>query len=73
MINGNPEFSDIVYDFLKSRVPSISKDIRGDGAVEMYVTYRYIGQVYGNEFLCANGVVLKATDPNLFARLLWCI
>lgn len=72
MIDGNPEFSDIVYDFVKSRYPSASKSIRGDGAVEIFIYGRYIGQAYGNKFLCANGAVLNATDSFLFARLLWC-
>lgn len=72
MVDGNPEFSDLVYDFIKSRCHSTSKYICNDGAVEIFVDGRYIGSAYGTKFLCANGALLNAHDPNIFSRLLWC-
>lgn len=71
MIDGNPEFSDLVYDFIKSKEPSASKfyNSRFDD-VEIFIDGVIVCTVYKNGLYGrdAHNPTL-ATDPELFVKM----
>lgn len=79
MKDGNPEFSDIVFDFIKSRFPSASKYISVDeemvmDGIEIFVDGRWVCSVIHDKVYAYNhtfnaGTFITPTDPQLFDKL----
>ena len=74
MINGIPEFSDLVYDFIKSRYPSASKNVPDyyDGAMDIFVDGEWVCQVNHDKIYSYSYPRTEAvlpTDPLLFDKI----
>lgn len=73
MIDGNPEFSDIVYDFIKARYPSASKFQSMNGNkisdIEIFIDGRFVCYV-GNFVWSRDTSTILPTDPQLFDKLI---
>lgn len=68
MIGDNPEFADLIYDWIKERHPSASKSYRNN--VEIFIHGRLVCEVYGSFLVLPRyGDVLRPTDPHLFEHL----
>lgn len=74
MKDGNPEFSDLIYDFIKARYPSTSRRIV-DMGVEIFIEDRWVcsvvhEKVYSYQFNYFATGGIAATDPQLFDKLI---
>lgn len=72
MINGNPEFADLVYDFIKSRHRSASKWINYslENAVDIFIDGQLVCTVYADKLYCGRfGRYIIPTDPHLFDKI----
>lgn len=82
MIDGKPEFSDLVYDFIKSRYPSASKSAPHgksyqtiSSGIDIFIDGRWVCQVVSNKVYSyvynGNDNSIKPTDPQLFDKLIY--
>lgn len=72
MIDGNPEFADIVYDYIKSRYPSASKNYnKRFKDWEIFIDGQLRCTIYNNELYGhMSGKPVRPTDPQLFDKII---
>lgn len=70
MKDGNPEFSDLVYDFIKARYPSASKHQSLYSGIEIFIDGRFVCQV-DNVIWNIHTSTVHPTDPQLFDKLIY--